>query len=401
MDADSPITVVLDFQGNHRRIGLMRRNSVRKSGSITFEYDPTWVKQAGDSSIIPSLPVGPGTFTPPAGHQSIGCLADSAPDSWGRKLMRRAEKRAAQRERRTAHTLGETDFLLGVADSVRQGALRENGFLAQSEFQIPGTTMLGRLLEASRRFLRSEESEQDMELLLMPGSALGGARPKASFIDRQGNLCLAKFPKVALDLAGLAGIQTASHELVENAGQPVFLTRRFDRHEGNRIPFLSAMSMTGHIDGERGSYLEILDAIDRHGARSAYDRTELFRRITFSVLASNTDDHLRNHGFLWLGEEGWTLSPAYDINPVPQDLKPRVLSTNLDFDNGDCSLDLLRSVAEMFALSPKAANDIIRQIANVTHDWRVVARKRGAKETEICRMASAFEHDDLRQALTL
>jgi serine/threonine-protein kinase HipA len=161
------------------------------------------------------------------------------------------------------------------------------------------------------------------------------------------------------------------------------------------------MSMTEHRDGDRGSYLEIVDALTQHGASAIADRTELYKRVVFSILISNTDDHLRNHGFLWLGQHGWTLSPAYDINPTPQDVKPRILATNIDFDDGTCSIELLRSVAEEYALKVKDADDLIRDVAGVTKCWREVARHRGAKEAEIQRMESAFEHKDLETALSL
>jgi len=161
------------------------------------------------------------------------------------------------------------------------------------------------------------------------------------------------------------------------------------------------MSMTEHTDGERGSYLELVDALAEQGAEPAADRVELYKRIAFSILVSNTDDHLRNHGFLWLGQSGWTLSPAYDINPTPADLKPRILATNIDFDDGSCSIELLRSVADEFSLKPKAADALIREVAEATRHWAIAAQRRGASEREIRRMQSAFEHHDLHRALAL
>ena len=159
--------------------------------------------------------------------------------------------------------------------------------------------------------------------------------------------------------------------------------------------------MTQHKDGERGSYLEIVDALSEQGANASADKTELFRRIASSILVSNTDDHLRNHGFLWQGQQGWTLSPAYDINPTPADVKPRILSTNIDFDDGTCSVELLRSVAEEFSLKAVDGDRIIGAVAGVVRNWRDFARVRGAREADITRLASAFEHDDLERALAL
>ena len=412
------VEVFLDWQGPCRRIGLMRRHGSRGRQSVTFEYDPEWIRDASNFSLNPSLPVGPGTFHPPAGQEMFGTLGDSAPDTWGRTLMRRKERRAAEREGRAVRALNETDFLLGVADETRLGALRfrwegDDVFQAPQDVGVPGTVALGQLLKASERILREEETDEDLLLIFAPGASLGGARPKASVIDRHGSLFIAKFPKetdeyslerweaIVLDLAEAAGIQTAPHDLIDHDRRPILLSRRFDRAGQARIPFLSALSMTEHRDGDRGSYLEIVDALTEHGANAAGDRIELFKRIAFSVLVSNTDDHLRNHGFLWFGQRGWTLSPAYDINPTPQDIRPRILATNIDFDDGTCSIELLRSVAGEFALKQTDADALIRQVATATQDWRQAARRRGAKGPEIQRMKSAFEHEDLQTALAL
>jgi len=250
-------------------------------------------------------------------------------------------------------------------------------------------------------------------VIFAPGSSLGGARPKASVIDQHGHLAIAKFPKetddysietweeIALRLARLAGITTPEHRLVDVAGKAVLLSRRFDRQGSTRLPFLSAMAMMGAKDGTRGSYPEIVDALARHGARAKADAQELYRRVAFNVLISNVDDHLRNHGFLWLGSAGWSLSPAYDLNPVPTDLKARVLTTNIDLDEGTCSIDLLEGAAGHFGLGLAAARSIIKDVAQATSSWRAVARDVGVRSSEINRMASAFEHDDLARALKL
>jgi serine/threonine-protein kinase HipA len=179
------------------------------------------------------------------------------------------------------------------------------------------------------------------------------------------------------------------------------LSRRFDRDGAIRIPFLSAMAMLGAKDGERGSYPEIVDALAQHGAQGKTDAHSLYRRVVFNVLISNVDDHLRNHGFLWLGQAGWSLSPAYDLNPVPTDLKARVLTTNIDLDEGTCSLDLLEAASEFFALTLPQARSIIKEVATATATWRATAKAVGARPAEINRMASAFEHDDLKRALAL
>ncbi len=413
------VEVYLDLNAMPHRIGVLRRHASRSRETVTFEYDADWVRSPLGFSIDPSLPIGAGVFRPQAGQEMFGTLGDSAPDTWGRNLMRRKERRDAEKNDRAVRTLHETDFLLGVSDATRLGALRfkwagNDQFQAPQDIGIPTTVALGKLLKASERILRGDETDEDLLLIFAPGSSLGGARPKASVVDQHGYLSIAKFPKetddysierweaIALDLAGAAGLRTSQHELMHTPhDRPVFLSRRFDRNGDNRIPFLSAMSMTQHSDGEHGSYLEIVDALSTYGANAEADRVELFKRVAFSILVSNTDDHLRNHAFLWSGYNGWVLSPAYDINPTPQDIKPRILTTNIDFDDGTCSIELLRSVAEDFSLKLSHADDLIRSVAETVKDWKSVARCRGAKNSEIQRMASAFEHDDLRRALLL
>ena len=269
---------------------------------------------------------------------------------------------------------------------------------------------LGRLLHITGRILKDEETDEDLELIFAPGSSLGGARPKSSVIDQHGHLSIAKFPKetdsysletweeIALRLADRAGIVTPDHQLIRVAGKPVLLSRRFDRDQGGRIPFLSAMSMTGSRDGQQGCYPEIVDALAQNGAKAKEDAVALYRRMVFNVLVSNVDDHLRNHGFLWQGPAGWTLSPAYDLNPTPTDVKARILTTNIDLDEGTCSLELVESAAEYFGLSLADACRIIGEVAAATCTWRKVAAEAGATAAEINRMASAFDHGDLAKA---
>ena len=331
--------------------------------------------------------------------------------------MQRAERRLAEREGRAIRTLVESDYLLCVADETRLGALRfrrvgDEGFQAPIRAGVPALIELGRLLQITERILRDEETDEDLQLIFAPGSSLGGARPKASVIDQHGHLSIAKFPRETDDYSmetweeigcgwPVRLDRAPQHELTEVAGKAVMLSRRFDRAGAIRIPFLSAMAMTGAKDGERGSYPEIVDALAQYGAQGKTDAHALYRRVVFNVLISNVDDHLRNHGFLWLGKAGWSLSPAYDLNPVPTDLKARVLTTNIDLDEGTCSLDLLEAASEFFALTLAQARVIIKEVATVTATWRDTARGVGARSVEINRMASAFEHDDLKRALVL
>jgi serine/threonine-protein kinase HipA len=412
------IEVHIDLQGRLHQVGLVRTNTVRSSETAVFEYTSEWLANPDRFSIEPALALTRGTFAPLVGQAIFGSIGDSAPDTWGRRLMQRAERRQANREGRAIRTLSESNYLLGVADETRLGALRfrwtgDPIFQAPTKAGVPALIELGRLLQVTERILRDEETDEDLQLIFAPGSSLGGARPKASVIDQHGHLSIAKFPKetddysmetweeIALRLAARSGITTPRHELLQVAGKAVLLSRRFDRAGAVRIPFLSAMAMTGSKDGDRGSYPEIVDAITQHGAQAKADAQALYRRVAFNVLISNVDDHLRNHGFLWLGKAGWSLSPAYDLNPIPTDLKARVLTTNIDLNEGTCSIDLLEDAAEYFSLGLAAARSIIKEVATVTATWRRVAREVGAKSAEITRMASAFEHDDLRRALAL
>lgn len=411
------VEVHLELDGRTRAVGLLRRYSDRGE-SVTFQYDDSWLADDARFSLEPGLALTRGPFPSPPGQALFGSLGDSAPDTWGRRLMQRAERRSASRESRAVRTLRELDYLLGVADETRLGALRFR-WQGTSEFQaplrsgVPPLVQLGRLLQATERIERDEDTDDDLRLIFAPGSSLGGARPKASVLDQHGFLSIAKFPKetddysvetweeVSLRLAERAGIATPHHELLSLDGKKTLLSRRFDRSAGRRIPFLSAMSMVGSRDGERGSYPEIVDALARHGAQTKTDAAQLYRRVALSVLISNVDDHLRNHAFLWQGTSGWALSPAYDLNPTPVDLKARILTTNIDLDEGTCSIELLLSAAEYFGLSSKAAKEVIRGVAEVTSTWRRVAHEVGARASEIHRMASAFEHRDLEDALRL
>lgn len=412
------VEVHIDLDRRSHRVGLLRRQAARRAETVTFEYDEAWLRDGKRFSIEPALVLTRGLFPPAKGQAIFGSIGDSAPDTWGRRLMQRAERRQAERDGRSVRTLSEIDYLLGVADETRLGALRfkwvgEDIFQAPARAGVPALIELGRLLQITERILRDEETDDDLRIIFAPGSSLGGARPKASVVDQHGHLSIAKFPKetddysietweeIALRLADRAGIITPHHELVDVAGKAVLLSRRFDRIDGARIPFLSAMAMTGSIDGERGSYPELVDALTHHGVRAKGDAQELYRRMVFNVLVSNVDDHLRNHGFLWVDRNGWSLSPAYDLNPTPTDLKARVLATNIDLDEGTCSLDLVESAAGYFGLSLVVARDVIRGVAAVTSTWRTIAAEVGARPAEINRMSSAFEHDDLTRALAL
>ena len=413
---DKEIFVYVDLRGAPQLVGRLWARTRKDRESASFEYEKSWLLSQDRFALEPALMLGPGSFHAPSDKPLFGAIGDSAPDRWGRVLMRRAERRRADREGKSPRTLMEIDYLLLVNDEARQGALRfaekEGGpFVAErGPAQIPPLIELPRLLSASERVMDDTDTEEDLRLLLAPGSSLGGARPKASVRDRDGHLSIAKFPNkgdeyntvlweaLALRLAAKAGIETPAWRLETVAEKYVLLLRRFDRTEGSRLPFLSAMSMLGAKDNEPHSYMEFVDALRQHGAAPQDDMRALWRRIVFSVLISNTDDHLRNHGFLYPGAEGWRLAPAYDLNPMPTDIKPRVLSTLITSDDGTASLKLAMEVAKYFELDLKTARGIAGEVGTAVTSWRSEAAKLDLTKAEIDRMASAFEHEDLTEA---
>ena len=251
-------------------------------------------------------------------------------------------------------------------------------------------------------------------MLLDPGASLGGARPKASVRDKDGSLLIAKFPAkgdpynlvvweaVALELARRAGIEVPAVRIVRVSKREVLLVTRFDRAGTERIPFLSSMSALGANDREIHSYMDIADALRPFAAAAREDLAALWRRIVFNVLVSNTDDHLRNHAFLYVGRSGWRLSPAYDLNPVPIDIKPRMLSTSIAEDPDlTASLELALEVADHFGVSKTSAKRVVSEVNSAVRGWREVAGSFGLGKGEVERMASAFEHSDAELAASL
>jgi len=416
---ETEVLVYVDIGGISHLVGRLWAPMRRNRESAIFEYDPSWLAYADHFSLEPGLKLGPGPFHTPTGRSLFGAIGDSAPDRWGRVLMRRAKRRQAEHSDKTPHTLMEIDYHLMVDDEARQDALRfakqeEGPFLAENKTaRIPPLIDLPRLLAAVEHGVGETDSDEDLQLLLAPGSSLGGARPKASVRDRDGHLAIAKFPHkddennsvlweaVALRLAAKAGMVVPDWRVESVANTPVLLSRRFDRVQGRRIPFLSAMSMLGASDNEPRSYLEFADALRLYGTSPKRDMHELWRRIIFNILISNTDDHLRNHAFLYTGPTGWRLAPAYDLNPVPADIRPRVLTTSIDFNDGSASLELAMSVMGYFELNEDKACTIAAEVGRAVATWREEAELIGLTQAEIVRMASAFEHEDLSTALSL
>ena len=410
------LLVYLDIKGKPVLVGRLwaRERTGRESSS--FAYDPSWLKQKGAFALSPTLMLTGGQFQAQGLPNVFG---DTAPDSWGRKLMLRPERARAKQAKPPPLTLFEIDYLAGVDDRTRIGALRfkdteDGSFLTTAGEPVPPLINLPRLLSATDRIERNEETEEDLLLVLAPGTSLGGARPKATIRDSNDRLLIAKFPKrdddwpiptweaVLLKLAEDADLNVPPWRLEEIAGKPVLLGTRFDRDaKGNRVPFMSAMTALDATDhGPQRSYLEIVDAIRQMGSKPDADIEALWKRIVFSILVSNTDDHLRNHAFLHDGK-GWRLAPVYDLNPCPVDVKPRVHSLAIDEADATSSLETALEVAELFGMKPARARALAAGIGAVTAGWRDAAKLQGLNKAQIDRMETAFEHDDLQLALKL
>ena len=333
--------------------------------------------------------------------------------------MQRKESYQAQQEDRAVRKFRESDFWLGVPDLTRMGALRfkrsaEGPFLDDTTDHLPAPPIAQlRELEAASLHLEEQDAPSSSDyahwinLLFAPGSSLGGARPKASVIDPTGTLWIAKFPSkddkndtgaweaVVNQLAKDAGVNVAEGSAERlTARHHTYLTKRFDRRSlEQRIHFASAMTLLGLTDGEDGSsgvsYLHLAEVIQRYGAQPREDMTELWRRIVLSICVSNSDDHLRNHGFL-LTSSGWVLSPAYDINPVPSG---EYLKLNISEDDGRMSVDLALSVAEKFRLDQKDAKATLNKVQKSVTNWKKQAEKFGIAQADISQMAPAFSTD--------
>lgn len=403
------VEVFVQIAGEDVLAGRLWTHRRRSSESQTFSYSSDYLARLDAYELDPLLTLHEGSQQTAVGREIFGAFSDCAPDRWGRRLIERNEKHRVAEAGGTPRSFGETDHLLGVRDDLRQGALRfrdpETGiFVAVENSGVPSLLDLPRLLNAAEQVERNQETAEDLALLLHQGSSLGGARPKAHILDPFEQISIAKFPSpnsddwnvmvweaVALKLAAQAGIRVPDNELVEVAGRDVLIVRRFDRAGTARIGYVSALTMLERKDGETGSYLEIADVVKRFSSTATQDLNELWRRIAFSILISNFDDHLRNHGFLRTSTAGWSLSPAFDLNPDPRP-RPRELWTAIDFDNHDADPDLLMSVAPEFRLTNEGARGILGEVSVATQEWSSIARGLGATDNDIDTMRPAFEH---------
>lgn len=395
-------------------MGELRAEVVKGREVFSFTYDPTWLARPHVQQLDPGLQAFSGPQYPPPERSNFGLFLDSAPDRWGRTLLQRHEAQLARSEQRPVRNLLESDMLLAVDDTARMGALRfalstEGPYLNHdARWSIPPMTRLRELQQASLALEDPDDGEDDVHwlaLLLAPGSSLGGARPKASVTDEHNNLWIAKFPSRS-DNVDKGAWEAVTHALAQRCGITVpvakaerfgtqghtFLSQRFDRTtSGGRIHYASAMTLLGRNDGDGAnngtSYLELAEFIMRHGANANADLEQLWKRIVFSVRVRNTDDHLRNHGFLLL-PEGWCLAPAFDMNPEPLG---RGLSLNIDEHDNALSMDLALSVAPLFRVDPTKATAIVADIqAKVAANWRPLAKSLGLDRRQVDVMALAF-----------
>lgn len=394
-------------------MGTLFVERVRGKETYSFAYDTEWLKKSSHClHLDPDLQLYAGRQYPTGEKEVFGLFADSSPDRWGRLLMTRRERILAEQENRKPGKLMDSDFLLGVYDETRMGAIRfkfdqDGPFLSDdAEMPTPPWTGLRALEEASRQFENDESGLESKWLnqLIKPGSSLGGARPKATVLDSENNLWIAKFPskyddinvgaweKVAHELARQCGLDVPESELIDfSKSGSTFLVRRFDRDGAARIHFASAMTMLGKTDGASAadgvSYLDLVSFIKSNGANPKRDLVELWRRIVFSMAVSNTDDHLRNHGFL-LKEDGWHLSPMYDVNPVPEGNE---LSLCVNEDDPTISVDLAVQIAPHCGISQNKAISLSEEILKIVRDhWRRLATEYGLSRSAQEYMSPAF-----------
>ena len=424
--------IIVHLGENARVIASLRYDQEGARESSAFEYAADWLADADPFALEPGLPLVAG----PQFHRKArdgsafhGAVADTEPDGWGHRVIQRDHAKRRQAARRAgevveARPLNSLDYLLAVDDVSRVGALRfmdEAGRFQRTvddgQRTTPPLIELGQLLAASQAVETNTETAADLAYLRGRGTSLGGLRPKCTVVDQDGRLSIGKFPSVAdersvtkgevlaMRLAQRAGIDAAHTRLVESEGAPVALIRRFDRtDDGGRLMYVSAATMLGveaADDGEH-AYTEIVDALRQNGARPSADIEELWRRMAFSILITNVDDHLHNHGFLHLDRGQWRLAPAFDINPFPERL--RELKTWVSEDTGpEATIDALISVIAYFGISAPRARTILFEVEAAVATWRDEAKTLGLTRPEIESFADAFEHPEreaARQAIS-
>ncbi len=394
-----------------QRIGILGAHQAKGKKAFSFEYDLTWLKTKAQFLLDPDINWYSGPQYPNQ-KENFGVFFDSMPDTWGRTLMKRRAAQAAKEKAERPPKLYDVDFLLGVFDPSRIGALRfktdpEGPFLDDdAEHATPPWSSIRELQYGAQQLEEDPDpasAQKWLNLLMAPGSSLGGARPKANILDDHGHPWIAKFPSkndpidkglweyLTYRLAEMAGIAMAESKVEKVLGhQHTFFTKRFDRMNGERVHFASAMTMTGHneetLKNHEPSYLELAEFIQFTGSQNVVDLQQLWRRIIFNICVSNTDDHLRNHGFL-LTEKGWILSPAYDLNPsVDKD----GLSLQINETDNALDFDLAREVGVYFEMLPQQMDACIAEVSAAVNQWERVADELGIRRSEKELMAPAF-----------
>lgn len=395
-------------------VGKLYASMSRGRETFAFRYDRSWQARPGAFALEPGMPLASGVYTPESasGAALPSSVRDGAPDRWGITLI----QRAARKENRT-QMLGQVDYLLALDDFTRIGALRyrEPGGVFQrvsNPRNVPPLIRLKALLNASDAVSRDDETAADLRFLLGYGSPLGGARPKSAIMDEDGRLAIAKFPKpddtrsiaigevLALTLARRAGVDAAPARLLRVEDRTVSIIRRFDRDNGRRH-FISALTMLGAREGDVETYEAIAERLRKFGSAPKKDVNELWRRLVFTILASNRDDHLRNHGFLHDGSGCWRLAPAYDVNPVPAYDRRPCLETWIDERGPEASVERAMERHAEFMLSLDEARAILAQVCDACEAWRSVGRQIGARDNELAPYETAFNHDELKIARSL
>lgn len=392
-------------------IGTLSAHFAKGKKAFSFEYDKQWLKSGNQFLLDPDIQLYSGQQFP-NNKENFGVFLDSMPDTWGRTLMKRRVAQQAKENNEKAATLYDIDYLLGVYDESRMGALRfktklDGPFLDNNnETPTPPWSSVRELQQAANSFENddnNEEAKKWLAILMAPGSSLGGARPKANILDENKELWIAKFPSkndsidkaaweyLAYLLATKAGINMAPCRIEKIAGNyNTFFTKRFDREKGERIHFASAMTMTGNnedtIRDNTASYLDLAEFISNYGTNVEENLHQLWRRIIFNIAISNTDDHLRNHGFI-LTDEGWILSPAYDLNPS---IDKDGLALNIDTNNNALDFELAKEVGEYFRLNNEKMNAIIHEVLESVSQWKEIATKIGIPRSEQELMEKAF-----------
>lgn len=393
-------------------IGTLSAHQGKGRKAFSFEYDSTYLKSKERFLLDPDIGWYSGSQFP-VGKENFGIFLDSMPDTWGRTLMKRRATQRAKTEEVPTATLYDIDFLLGVYDPCRMGALRfkldQNGpFLDDNdEYPTPPWSSIQELQYGAIQLesdIDDDEVKKWLAILMAPGSSLGGARPKANILDAKGHPWIAKFPSknddldkalweyLAYQLALKAGVTMAESKVGKISGNHhTFFTKRFDRSEGERVHFTSAMTMTGNNEDtirDTASYLDLAEFIQFSGAENAEDLHQLWRRIVFHIAISNTDDHLRNHGFI-LSDNGWRLSPAYDINPM---IDKNGLSLNIDAESNSLDFELAKGVGSYFQLNNKQMDIILNEVKSAVSEWKTIAQDIGISRQEQQRMEGAFRY---------